>query len=127
MRKYVTVLTIGGAALLTAALAFGLRPPVAAQQERTRAQLAELSAAVEQAPIRPPVWPSPLKDGGWRLVPSTTTSAAWLYSSKTGRVYRVLSAKDYYTKAAPHGCLVPLPAIYGPHRSDELPSTGEDY
>ena len=126
MRRHITALTIGGVALLTGALAIGLRPPVPAQEERASTLGERLSARLQrERSIQP--WPPPIKDGGWRLVPSRTTSAAWLYSSKTGRVYRVLSAKDYYTKAAPHGCLVPLPAICGPHRSDDLPSTGEDY
>ena len=125
MRKHATALTIGAVALLTGALAVGLRQPVPAEEERSPSRWAGLRNLQDQASIQP--WPLPSKDGGWRMVTSRTTSAAWLYSSKTGKVYRILSAKDCYTKAAPHGCLVPLPAIYGPHRSDDLPSTGEDY
>ena len=125
MRRHATALAIGAVALLTGALAVGLRQPVPAEEEPAPSRWAGLRNLQDQASIQP--WPLPSKDGGWRMVTSRTTSSAWLYSSKTGKVYRVLSAKDCYTKAALYGCLVPLPAIYGPHRSDDLPSSGDDY
>ena len=92
---------------------------------RIRTQLAGVAAPAARSSIRP--WPLPVKDGGWRMVTSRTTSAAWLYSTKTGKVYRVLDPKDCYSKAGNQGCLVPLPVFHGWERSDELPSSGEDY
>ena len=90
---------------------------------RIRAHLSGLAGGGEQASIRP--WPVAVKDGGWRMV--ATTRDAWLYSTKTGKVYRVLSPKDCDAKDGPQGCLVPLPAIHGPQRIDELPSAADDY
>ena len=71
-----------------------------------------------------PPWTPPIKDGGWRLVASRTTSTAWLYSTRTGRVYQVLAECPKWN---PDGCLIPLPVVYGPHRSDESPTHGDDY
>ena len=92
------------------------------------------SEASRQAALRNPAapqettsfsgWPPPLKNGGWRLVTSKTTSAAWLYSTKTGKVYRILKNCD--SQDSQHGCLVPLLTIYGPQLKGDLPSPGGD-
>ena len=68
--------------------------------------------------------PVPSRDRSWRLVASRATSNAWLYSARTGRVYRVL---EKCPQGYPDGCLIPLPVVYGPHLSDALPSHGDDH
>ncbi len=54
---------------------------------------------------------------------SRTTSNVWLYSTRTARVYRVLAKCPQGTLA---GCLMPLPVVYGPHHSDDLPSSSDE-
>ena len=93
---------------------------VATAQQEPGYSLAEAVARPRER-FRP--WTPPTKDGGWRLVVSRTTSNAWLYSTRTGRVYRVLAKCPQGTLA---GCLMPLPVVYGPHHSDDLPSAGDE-
>lgn len=93
-------------------------------QRLQRRPALSLSEAADRAVGRFQPWTPPTKDGGWRLVASRTTSNAWLYSVRTGRVYRVLAECP---QGNPDGCLIPLPVVYGPHRSHELPSHGDDY
>ena len=68
-------------------------------------------------------WGFPAEDAPWRLVPSRTTSTAWLYSTSTGMVYQVLAECP---QAGLNGCLIQLPMVIGPLRSDEVPSAGDD-
>ena len=81
----------------------------------------DTASAHQQERFQP--WAPPSQDGGWRLVASRTTSNAWLYSARTGKVYRVLAKCPQGTLA---GCLMPLPVVYGPHHSDDLPSAGDE-
>lgn len=97
-------------------------PPGTSIEERPAQRLEQEPA--DRSRERFPPWTPPAKDGAWRLVASRTTSDAWLYSARTGRVYRVRAKCPW---GNPDGCLIPLPAVYGPHRSDELPSHGDDY
>lgn len=116
-----TATWIAGLSLLPPADAAASPEPPGPSIEQSLAQGLE-GAAVRARPRFQP-WPPPSKDGSWRLVASTTTSNAWLYSARTGRVYRVLAKCP---QGYPDGCLIPLPVVYGPHRSDELPSHGDD-
>ena len=113
MKRHTTMFALTLGAFLVGYLTGGLRLPEVMSQ----------SQAIE-SPQRGPWWP-PLRGGVWSMETSKTTTTAWLYNRKTGKVYRVL--KSCQNKGEPNGCLVPIPVIYGPQLKSDIPTEADDY